>query len=99
MPHRRTSVKSQRQDKKRRLSNLKVKRDLKKTLKKLGTYLSEKNTVEAKTFLAKASSKLDKAAKKGIIKKNTASRRKSRLSKMLLKIERSNQSSSAAKKS
>ena len=85
MPHRRTSLKSQRKDKKRRLRNLKIKRDIKKAIKKFRKYLLEKNTAEAKKLLSEVSSKLDKAAKKGIIKKNNASRKKSRLTRALLK--------------
>jgi small subunit ribosomal protein S20 len=37
---------------------------------------------EAKKLLSKAYQAIDKAAKRGVIKKNTASRRKSRLSKV-----------------
>lgn len=91
MPHRRTSVKSQRKDKKRRLHNLKIKQDLKKVIKKFRSYLSAKNVTEAKTLLSEVSSKLDKAAKKGLIKKNNASRKKSRFSLALLKITQSDQ--------
>jgi small subunit ribosomal protein S20 len=86
---RRTSLKTQRKDKKRHLRNLKIKRDIKKAIKKFSAYLSAKNTAEAKAFLSNLSSKLDKAAKKGIIKKNNAARKKSRLSRALLKIAQS----------
>ncbi len=83
MPRRKSSVKRSRADKKRRLRNLKVKRDLKNTLKKFQAFLSTKNIEEAKTHLAKVFSKLDKAAKKGIIHKNLSRRKKSRLMKKL----------------
>ncbi len=59
---------------------MKVKQELKKTLKKFQLLLSNKKAEEAKEFLKKAFSLLDKAAKKGIIKSPTANRRKSRLS-------------------
>lgn len=85
MPRRRTSLKRKRQDKKRRLRNLKVKGELKKTLKKFQALLSAKNIDEAKTLLKKVYSLLDKAAKKRIIHPNTASRKKSRLAKRLIK--------------
>ncbi len=84
MPRQRTSLKTQRKDKKRRLRNIKIKRDMKKAIKKFNTYLSGKNIAEAKNFLSSVFSKLDKAAKKGIIKKNNAARRKSSLSRALL---------------
>lgn len=80
MPRRRTSLKRNRADKKRHARNLKVKQELKKTLKKFQLLLSDKKADEAKEFLKKVFSLLDKAAKKGIIKAPTANRRKSRLS-------------------
>ncbi len=89
MPHRRTALKSLRKDKKRHQHNLRIKRDLKKTIKEFQSCLSTKNISEAKTLLSEVFSKLDKAAKKAIIKKNTASRKKSRLNRALLKIAQS----------
>ena len=83
---RRTSLKSQRKDKKRRLHNLKIKRDIKKATKKFYAYLAEKNISEAKALLSSLFSKLDKATKKGIIKKNNAARKKSGLSRALSKM-------------
>lgn len=85
MPRRKTSLKRKRADKKRRLFNLRVKREIKKTLKKFQALVSANNLNEAKTFLAKVFSVLDKAAKKRIIHPNTAKRKKSRLAKRLLK--------------
>jgi len=83
MPRRRTSLKRNRADKKRRLRNLRVKTSLKKALKKFQALLSAKNINEAKTYLAKVFSQLDKAAKKKIIHPNTANRKKSRLARRL----------------
>ncbi len=85
MPRRRTSLKRKRADKKRHLRNLKIKRELKKTLKKFQALLNAKNINEAKTLLGKVFSQLDKAAKKRIIHPNTANRKKSRLSRRLIK--------------
>lgn len=82
---RRSSIKKQRQDKKRRLHNLMLKHDLKKTLKKFEALVSAKNLAEAKTFIKDVFSRLDKAAKKGIIHKRHADRKKSRLSLRLSK--------------
>jgi small subunit ribosomal protein S20 len=86
MPQRRCAVKRLRVDKKRRLRNIHVVEDLKKSLKKLQSLLAAKNTTEAKKALLETISKLDKAASKGIIKKRTADRKKSRLSLKLNKI-------------
>lgn len=85
MPRRRTSLKRKRQDKKRRLRNLKIKQQLKKTLKKFQALLLAKNINEAKVLLGKVFSQLDKAAKKRIIHPATANRKKSRLSLRLAK--------------
>ncbi len=85
MPRRRTSLKRNRADKKKHLRNLRIKLDLKKSLKKFQALVSAKNIQEAKTYLGKIFSKLDKAAKKNIIHPNTASRRKSRLARRLAK--------------
>ena len=85
MPRRRTSLKRKRQDKKRRLRNLRIKQQLKKTLKKFQALLSAKNIQEAKALLGKVFSQLDKAAKKRIIHPRTSSRRKSRLARRLAK--------------
>lgn len=85
MPKRRSALKRMRQDKKRRLRNLKIKGELKKTIKKFLALLSAKNIDEAKTFLRKVYSQLDKAAKKRIIHPRTADRKKSRLAQQILK--------------
>lgn len=85
MPRRRTSIKKTRVDKKRHLRNLKIKQGLKKAIKKFQSLLSAKNIAEAKTFIAKVFSQLDKAAKKRVIHPNVARRKKSRLMKRLNK--------------
>lgn len=79
MPQRKCAMKRLRVDKKRRLQNSKVKNDLKKALKKFQSLLAAKNKQEAERLFPEIVSKLDKAARKGIISQNTASRRKSRL--------------------
>jgi small subunit ribosomal protein S20 len=85
MPRRRTSLKRKRADKKRRLRNLRIKKELKKAIKKFQALLSTKNINEAKAYLGKIFSQLDKAAKKRIIHSNTARRKKSRLARRLSK--------------
>ena len=87
MPNHRNAVKSQRADKKRHLRNLKIKQQLKRTVKKFVALISAKNIAEAKVLAKTVYSLLDKAAKKRIIHPNTADRKKSRLAKRLLKIE------------
>lgn len=82
---RKSSIKRIRVDKKKHLKNLKIKKDLKKTLKKFQTLISGQKLDEANTFLKDIYSKLDKAAKKKIIHPATANRKKSRLTKKLRK--------------
>jgi small subunit ribosomal protein S20 len=86
MPRRRTSLKKTRQDKKKHFRNLKIKQQLKRTIKKLQALLSAKNITEARILLGKVFSQLDKAAKKKVIHPRTASRKKSRLMKRLSKV-------------
>ncbi|MDD5005083.1 MAG: 30S ribosomal protein S20 [Candidatus Omnitrophica bacterium] len=86
MPQRKCAAKRLRVDKKRRLRNIRIKEDLKKSLKKLQSLLAAKNIEEVKKALKEAISKLDKAVSKGLLSKNTASRKKSRLSIKLNKI-------------
>jgi small subunit ribosomal protein S20 len=83
MPRRRTSLKSNRVNKRKHTRNLKVKGQLKKTIKKFQELLAKENTEEAKAFISKVFSQLDKAAKKNIIHPATANRRKSRLARRL----------------
>jgi len=83
MPRRKSSLKKRRADKKRHLRNLRIKNDLKKAVKKFQALLSAKSFDEAKSLLVKVFSKLDKAAKKGIIHKNASCRKKSRLTKKM----------------
>ncbi|MFH0918601.1 MAG: 30S ribosomal protein S20 [Candidatus Omnitrophota bacterium] len=85
MPRRRTSLKSNRANKRKHTRNLKVKGQLKKTVKKFQELLTKETSGEAKAFLAKVFSQLDKAAKKNIIHPATANRRKSRLMRRLNK--------------
>lgn len=85
MPRRRTSLKRNRQNQKKHLRNLRVKLQLKKTLKSLQELLNTKNLEEAKKIISKVFSQLDKAAKKNIIHPKTASRKKSRLMKRINK--------------
>ena len=85
MPRRRTSLKSNRVNKRKHTRNLKVKGQLKKTIKKFQELLTKENTGEAKTFISTVFSQLDKAAKKNIIHPATANRRKSRLMRRLNK--------------
>lgn len=58
------------------------KKNIKESIKKIEKLVKEKNKTEAKKLLPEAYSVIDKAAKRGVIKKNNASRKKARLSKI-----------------
>ncbi|MBN1406000.1 MAG: 30S ribosomal protein S20 [Candidatus Omnitrophica bacterium] len=81
--------KSIRKDKKRRLHNKAITSRLKTIVKKINILIQQKNQKEAAGLLKEVMSAFDKAAKKKIIKKNTASRIKSRLSIRVSKITKS----------
>ncbi len=85
MPRRKTSIKKTRADKKKHLQNLKIKQQLKKTIKQFQGLVAAGNQLEAKKMLTQVFSQLDKAAKKRTIHPATANRRKSRLMKRLNK--------------
>ena len=79
MPQRKAAIKRLRADKTRHLHNLRIKIDLKKTLKKFRALLVSQKYPEAQDALKGLISKLDKAQAKGIIHKNTVARKKSQL--------------------
>jgi len=77
--------KAQRQNKRRHYRNLQKTGKLKDLIKKVKNLISQKKTEEARNLLAQVYKLLDKAAKKGLIKKNAASRKKSRITRMISK--------------
>ena len=66
---------------KRRLRNQAVKSELKTYIRKTRLAVEAGNAEEAETLLAAASRKLDKAVCKGVIHRNQAANRKSKLAK------------------
>ncbi len=83
MPHKRSAFKELRKAKKRHASNIAVKSGLKTSIKKFEGLLSDKKIDEAKAYLKHLTSDIDKAVSKGMLHKNTASRKNSRLTKRL----------------
>jgi len=76
--------KSLRQSIKRKARNVKKKTKLRNLLKEVRSLIAQKKLGEAKKLLPQVYKFLDKAAKGGkLIKKNTASRTKSRITKSL----------------
>jgi small subunit ribosomal protein S20 len=72
-----------RADEKKRRRNARVTSALKTLTRKYRSLLMKGDTEGARKFLPAVASALDKAAKRGIIHRNTASRRKSRLVKLI----------------
>ena len=73
-------IKRERQDKKRRASNIAQMSKLKTAIKKV---VSATNHEKAEVDYRISVKQIDKAASKGLIKKNTAARRKSRITRHL----------------
>jgi small subunit ribosomal protein S20 len=84
-PITKSAKKALRQSKKRRARNIQRKKTIKKLLKEVENLVYEKKVEEAKKLLPQVYKVLDKAAKTGLIKKNTVARKKSRISRLLIK--------------
>jgi small subunit ribosomal protein S20 len=85
MPQKRAAYKEIRKSAKKRRRNENIISEIKTLTKKFNAFLSEKKFDQAKESLRAVSSGFGKASVKGVIRKNTASRKISRLSKKLHK--------------
>ncbi|MEI6279810.1 MAG: 30S ribosomal protein S20 [Verrucomicrobiae bacterium] len=85
MANTKSAAKSARQSARKRELNAGVITSLKTEQKKFRKAIAEGKTDAAKSGFVKLTSDLDKAAKRGIIHRNVADRRKSRLTKALVK--------------
>ncbi len=86
MPITKGAKKANRASLKKKVFNDKRKRVMKDAVKKIKTLVLQKDKEGASSVLSEAYKAIDKAMKRGIIKKNTAARKKSRLSKAIAKI-------------
>ena len=86
MPLIQSAKKALRSDAKKAVFNDRKKRAMKNAEKAVRDFISHKKSKEAIEALRPAYKAIDKAVKGGVIKKNTASRKKSRLSKSIKKI-------------
>jgi len=77
-----SAIKKARQAEAHKLRNRKVKTAIKTATKKLETAVEEKNREETRAAFAEAAEIISKAASKGIIHRNTASRKISRLARL-----------------
>ena len=83
MPIKNAARKAVRQTAKRREKNITLKEKMKTLTKKFSKSVIAKKIDEAKELLPKIAQAVDKAAKNNVIRKNKASRIKSRLAKSL----------------
>ncbi|MCK5332259.1 30S ribosomal protein S20 [Candidatus Parcubacteria bacterium] len=102
MPNTTSAKKALRQNERRRKINIrtknKMRKDLKsfneliKTLEKQVDKITDENIKEIQTVLQQAYKHIDKTAKKGLIKKNNASRKKSSLAKKVNSLQKKTES-------
>ena len=87
MPNIKSAIKRVSVIEKKTLRNNMIKSGYKSAVKKFEQAIEAGNTEEAKTLFSQATRKIDQACSKGVIVKNTASRKKSNLAKKLNAIQ------------
>jgi small subunit ribosomal protein S20 len=85
MPIKKSAKKYLRASKKRAAQNTKIKKTFREAMKKARELAKAGSVEEAKKIFPSVQKALDKAAKVGVINKNAAARKKSRLAKMIKK--------------
>lgn len=83
MPNIKSAVKRVSVIEKKTMQNNMIKSEYKTAVRKFESAVAESNKEEAEKLLKLATKKIDGACSKGVIKKNTASRKKSNLAKKL----------------
>lgn len=79
MPITKGAAKAHRASLRKRVFNVRRTRTMNEVVKAVRTHLKVGNAAEAEATLPTAYKAIDKAAKRGVIKQNTAARKKSRL--------------------
>ena len=82
-----SAKKALRQNIKRKRGNIKKKKKMRTLVKEARVLISQKKSGEAEKLLPEIYKSLDKAAKTNVIKKNAASRKKSRISKAINSVK------------
>lgn len=85
MPITKSAKKALRGSDRKRVFNLRRKKNIENVVRDLKNLLKDKKVAEAQKFLPAVYKAIDKAAKGNTLSKNTAARRKSRISAMLRK--------------
>ena len=81
MPNLKSSKKSVKTEKKQQVANTTYTSKVKNSMKRLEKAVKDKDTDKAKKELKTVIKDIDKCASKGLMKKNTSARQKSRLNK------------------
>ena len=81
-----SAEKRQRQNEKRRLDNKSAKTAIRSAAKKVVVASEKKDAPAAKEALLEMVKRIDSAARKGVVKKNTAARKKSRMQKLVNRL-------------
>jgi small subunit ribosomal protein S20 len=88
MPITKGAEKANRASLRKRVFNIRRSREMNEVVKDLRKHVVAGETKEAEAMLPKAQKAIDKAAKRGIIKGNTADRKKSRLVAAILRTKK-----------
>ncbi len=83
MPIIKSAKKALRGSRRKRVFNLRRKETMRRVTKEVEKLIQEGKQADANSKLALAYKAIDKAAKRGVIKKNTAARKKSRIARAL----------------
>ncbi len=83
MPIKKSAKKALKQNRTKRVFNLRRLKKMRESVKSTQKLIREGKKEEVIKILPKVYKAIDKAAKRGVIKKNTASRKKSRLTKSI----------------
>ncbi len=84
-----SALKRQKQDEKRSQRNVHIRSTLKTLIKRVRSAVEAKDIDKARTALAEAIPAIDKAKSKGVIHRNTASRKISRLTRRVDSLQSS----------
>lgn len=87
MPITTSAKKALRGSKRKRAFNLRKKDALSRTVKQVKKLIGEKKVKEAMALMPQVQKIIDKSTKTGLLKKNTASRKKSRIVAMIQKAK------------
>lgn len=85
MPNKTAAMKSLRQSKKRQVTNALIKTDVRAKFKNIDALIKEGKLDEAKKLVQTFQKAIDKAAKRNVISKNKANRKKANLMKKISK--------------